>query len=350
VWTEFMENNPMEELADFIDSYYTFAESSFYNNTYVWGSSCGFTESDRDRHKSWIETRIAHIYNNLEKYDIDDLIYTVTGDVNCNNQVTVHDAALVTSYLNGLTDKSFSDTKADCDNNGMIDLADARMIAETVSNGDAPSASYWYATALAMGEFSSSDFVLEVGDVQTVNLNIFSYDDQPYKAIQFDMELPGGIELTDMQCEEALAKHNFTFTDKGANKYRVVAYSDDDETFTTGDDPIINLILMANDVINEDDCLIKVSNAYVVDDLNNELRLMDFGMRFTQKTGIGYDGAKSLIEGGDCITITVLEDEEVTIYGVDGRKFRSFTAKEGTTRVEMPAGVYIVNGEKVVVK
>ena len=55
------------------------------------------------------------------------------------------------------------------------------------------------------------------------------------------------------------------------------------------------------------------------------------------------------IKGGDCITITALEAHNVDIYAVDGRLVRKLTVTEGTTRVSLPAGMYIVNGKKVLV-
>ena len=107
VWKEFVENNSIAELQDYIDSYYNFAKTSFQNNAYEWGSSYGFGESDRDRAKQWLTERANYIYNNLDEYDINDLIYTVPGDVDLNDQVTVHDVTAIKAYLLGDTYKRF---------------------------------------------------------------------------------------------------------------------------------------------------------------------------------------------------------------------------------------------------
>ena len=132
--------------------------------------------------------------------------------------------------------------------------------------------------------------------------------------------------------------------------YSVIAYSDKDKCFSTDGTPLMELILGSDEIINENDCMVKISNAYFVDNDNSELRLNDHKILFSQATGINYNGIDLLIEGGDCISITSLEPQEITIYGVDGRKIRSFRTKKGTTRIAIPAGVYIVNGEKVVVR
>lgn len=348
-WVDFVENNSMDELMDYIDCYYTFAKSSFENNKYEWGYLCGFDNEDKERHKNWLKERKEYIYNNLDKYDIDDLISTVTGDVNCNNQLTIHDVALITAYLNNNRDNSFSETKADCDNNGRIELADAKMVANLIKEGDAPSAAYWYSVPQAAGEFYSDDYTMEMGDVLETELKMLSYDEEQYKAIQFDIILPENIELIDM-IGGAIDGHNFSYTDKGNGRYRIIAYSDKDNSFTTGDDTVLSLIISATGIINEENRNIEISNIYAVDNENDEMRLGSHTISFNQSTGIGYNGATTLIEGGDCITITLLEAQDISIYSVDGRKVKEISAKEGTTRIALPAGIYLVNGERVLVK
>lgn len=350
VWNEFTANNSMEELLEYIDSYYTFAKSSFDNNKKAPNCAHGFTESDRERHKEWVQERADYIYNNLEKFDIDDLIYTVIGDVNCNNQVTIHDVALITAYINGNIHPSLSEAKADCDKSGAIDIEDARQAATIVEESDAPSAMYWYSTIQALGEFLSNDLILELDDVQMASINLNAGDEEKYKAIQFDIALPQGVELIDMMCNKDMEERNFSFTEKGNNVYRIVAYSDYDECMPENNESMVELILTASEIINEENCRIKISNAYIVDNDNNELRVADHDIIFSQATNITGMDIDALIEGGECISITLLEPQAIAIYGVDGRKIRDIRAKKGTTRIAVPAGIYIVNGEKVVVK
>lgn len=349
VWWEFLNNNSMDELMDFIDCYYNFAQSSFSNNAFMWGSSCDFSEADKERHKSWIQERKDYIYDNLQEYDISDLIYIMLGDVNCNNQVTIHDAALITAHLNGNTHASFNTVKGDCDKNGEIELADARIAETQVKENEVPLPTYWYSTPQAIGEFYAEEISIELGDVQDASLNMLAYNEEQYKALQFDVTLPEGIELIDIM-GGAVSGHNFSYTDKGNNVYRITAYSDDDECFSANEESIIEMILTSTDIINEDNCMIRISNAYTVDKDNNELRIKDYNIKFSQETGIKHNFAEALIEGGKCITITLLEPQEIAIYSVDGRKVRNVNAKKGTTRVTIPAGIYIVNGEKVIVK
>ena len=349
VWKEFMENNSIAELHDYIDSYYNFAKTSFQNNAYEWGSNYGFSESDRDRAKQWVQERANYIYNNLDRYDINDLIYTMPGDVNLNDQVTVHDVTVITAYLLGDTYKRFSEAKADVNADGYIDLADADMAADEVLMAEAPSAVYAYSTPLAAGELYGNDAVLALGEDAIVPLKLMSYSGEDYTAMQFDVKVPDGVFINDIVPAEALDSHNFTYEMLDMNTYRVVVYSDDNTIISSSDDVIVNLDANATSVIEEDACAIEILNAYAVDSNNEEVRFDDVKIAFTQATGISDVYATFSVKGGDCIKVTALESQKIAVYSIDGRLVRKVRVKPGTTRITVPAGMYIVGNNKILV-
>ena len=349
VWKEFMENNSIAELHDYIDSYYNFAKTSFQNNAYEWGSSNGFSESDRDRAKQWVEERANYIYNNLDEYDVNDLIYTLPGDVNLNNQLTVHDVAVITAYLQGNVYKRFSEAKADFNADGYIDLEDAGLTAGEVMMAEAPSATYAYATPLAAGELYAEDAVLELGEDAVVPLNLMRYSGEEYTAMQFDIRVPDGVFVNDIVPAQTLASHNFSYEMLDMNTYRVVVYSDDNATISGSDDVLVSLDANATSVVEEDARAFEIVNAYAVDGNNDEVRFNDLKIAFSQATGISDTYATFSVKGGDCIKVTALEAQEFVVYSVDGRLVRKVRVNSGTTRIALPAGVYVVNGEKVLV-
>lgn len=349
VWKEFVENNSIAELHDYIDSYYNFAKTSFQNNAYEWGSSNGFSESDRDRAKQWVEERANYIYNNLDEYDVNDLIYTLLGDVNLNNQLTVHDVAVITAYINGNVYKRFSEAKADLNADGYIDLKDAGLTAGEVMMAEAPSATYAYATPLAAGELYAEDAVLELGEDAVVPLNLMRYSGEEYTAMQFDIRVPDGVFINDIVPAQALASHNFSYEMLDMNTYRVVVYSNDNATISGSDDVLVSLDANATSVVEEDARAFEIVNAYAVDGNNDEVRFNDLKIAFSQATGISGVYATYSVNGGDCITVTSLEPQEIVVYSVDGRLVRKVRVNSGTTIIALPAGVYVVNGEKVLV-
>ena len=348
-WKEFIDNNSIAELHDYIDSYYNFAKTSFQNNAYEWGSSCGFSESDRDRAKQWLTDRANYIYNNLDEYDVDDLIYNIKGDVNLNNQLTVHDVAVITAYLQGNVYKRFSEAKADFNADGYIDLVDAELIAGEVMMSEAPSATYAYATPLAAGELFADDVVLELGADAVVPLNLMRYSGEDYTAMQFDIKVPDGVFINDIVPAQALESHNFMYEMLDMNTYRIVVYADDETVFGNSDNVIVNIDANATSVVEEDARVFEIVNAYAVDNNNEEVRFDDVKIAFSQTTGVTDVYDTFSVKGGDCIKVTALEAQEISIYSVDGRLVRKVRVNAGTTILALPAGVYVVDGEKVMV-
>ena len=346
VWKEFLDNNGMEELEDYIDSYYNFAKNSFDSNAVIWSGN-GYTETDRDRAKQWLKERKNYIYNNLTEYDIDDLLHPLAGDVNCNDVVTVHDVALITAYLNGETHKTFHEGKADVDGDGNIGTSDANATATLILDNDAPSSMYWYSTPVGEGMLAANDFEAQLGEEQNIPLVLSSGSNETYSAIQFDIAIPDGFDIYDITIGDVECP--LTYTQKDMNNFRVVAYLDDNSEFGTGDEIIAKLTVSTNDVIEEDARKLVLSNIYAVDANNDEVRLENSTVSFTQATSIGNTYATYSVKGGECITVTTLKAQEIAVYSVDGRLVHKLNAKEGTSRIEVPQGVYIVNGEKVVV-
>lgn len=349
VWKEFMENNSVAELQDYIDSYYNFAKTSFQNNAGEWGYYCGFRDEDKERAKQWVEERAAYIYRNLEKADINDLVHALKGDVNCNDNVTINDVSLITAYLIDDIHERFSSAKADCDANGTIDLDDAVAVAGLVLESDTPSAMYWHSTPTAAGDLYANDFELEIGADANIAVNLISHSGEPYNAIQFDVVVPDGVYINDIAAGEVFDSHCFVYSQIDMNNYRVVAYTTDNSAFCTGDDVVANINLMTLEVIEEAARKVNIKNVYAVNADNNEVRMSDFAVSFAETTGVEGVNASFAVRGGDCITVTVLDAQEIAVYSVDGRLVQKQHAAEGTVRIEVPAGMYIVNGQKVLV-
>lgn len=354
VWKEFLNNNSIDELIDYIDNYYNFASSSFQNNKYnEQGNRYGFTSTDRDRHKSWVKERAEYIYANIDKVDIGDLIYTMKGDANCNNTLTIHDVALTLAYLNGIDVETFSAANADCngDGDGEVNMQDISAMTELVMKSKAPSALYWNSTPLSLGEWYAPETTFEIDNSITLGLELNSEMQDKYNALQFDVIVPGGIYIDEIKCgDDITTTHNFINERKSGDTYRVIIYSDQCETFNSGTDQIAQLTFVCTSVIEEVDRHIDVKNTYVIDERNNELRIDDYSIRFGQTTSVKEIAEEILVKGGDYVSITTLAPKEVAIYSVDGRKVQSINCKNGTTRIDLPSGVYIVNGNKITVK
>ena len=351
VWKEFIENNSIDELLEYIDSYYNFAKESFQNNiNNIQGNRYSFTADDRDRLKSWIKERHDYIYQNIDKVNIDDLIYTMMGDASSNNQLTINDIAIVVAYMNGIRHSTFSNKNADCNENGYVDEDDINAIASLVMDSKAPKYSYWNSTKFAAGEFYSSKIDFEIHEPTTVKLGLKSDSRELYNAFQLEIDVPEGITISSINKGNAIQDYIFSCKEISYKTYRVIAYSDKSQTFNNRYDDIINIDFTVSEIMDEADRHIDIKNTYIVDNNNNELRIDKYSIEFEQTTSVKSIAEEILVTGGDYISITTLAPKEVAIYGIDGRKVHTVNCKNGTTRIAMPAGIYIVNGNKVTVK
>lgn len=352
VWTEFMDNNSIAEFVDYMDSYYTFAKSSFENNASLWSDGYGY-EAINEQMKTWISYRASYLYENLTRYSLDEFLYPLVADVNKNNYVTVHDVAMTTAYKNGNVHASFTYEKADVDGDGLI--ADSDILAiETAAADAAPLSSVdYYNTTPAIGELYIDNFELVMNEDYVLPLNLACYSDEGYKAMQFDITVPDGVMIFDAAPAGALTDHKVSLAQRDMTTYRIIIYSGSDAMFADGNgDAVVNITLNSYAVVPEEERVVSISNVLAVDEATEELRLNDVAATFGVSTNI-YDvtAPTSSVNGGDgYVTIASLVAQRVIVYGVDGRAVRSLNVAAGTTRVELPAGIYVVLGAKVVVR
>ena len=63
------------------------------------------------------------------------------------------------------------------------------------------------------------------------------------------------------------------------------------------------------------------------------------------------DADMAVIPGDGCITIMAKTDKDVTIHAVNGQTINKCSLRAGDSRtVSLPAGVYVINGVKMIVK
>jgi hypothetical protein len=66
-----MNSNKLEELIEYCDDYFEYANASFQHNYSQWGDGNNYATHTANA-KSWLERRAQYIYNNLEVYDLSE--------------------------------------------------------------------------------------------------------------------------------------------------------------------------------------------------------------------------------------------------------------------------------------
>lgn len=348
VWKEFAQKGHIQEVIEYMDDYYNFAKSSFENNYMLWYDGYGY-DSDIDRMQQWMQQRHDFILANLDNVDITDILYTLTGDVDCNNTLTVHDISLAVNKLAGNEAQGFNFKKADINNNGRIDKGDINNITGQVLAADPVSSIYYFNTPMTDALLVTDNFEAIIEEKSELPLTINEFGDREYKSIQIDVELPAGAVLSDAAFTEIADNSVVQFNQIGENSYRVVSYLPDNGTYSNNE-AFANLSLSIAEVIPEEECTVKLTNILVVDNDNTERRLDNLNVSFTISTGISSTAATATVRGGEQLTIALLKAQNVDVYAVDGRKMLSIQAGEGTTKVDLPAGIYVVLGKKVIIR
>ena len=83
VWCEFVENNCIEEVMEYIADYYSLVKESYIHNAQKWGDNTDYAALVPHM-QQWIKRRYDHIVSNLTVYDISDLICNETDSCNSN--------------------------------------------------------------------------------------------------------------------------------------------------------------------------------------------------------------------------------------------------------------------------
>ena len=304
VWKEFLDNNHIEEIKDYIKEYYEFVEESFQHNSTKWGDGNGYG-SKLSTMQQWMENRQNFIAKNLTKYDISDLVHALLGDIDCNDAVTIRDIALLNSYLAGITDDDFNLAKADTDNNGTVDAADLPALAMAIATSDPVSSLYRYNTPQSNAMLVAGNIEAMPGEATTSRISLAGGEN--IKALQADIKVPFGVEVEDITAENGDGSTSLLYVQLTEELFRVVAYRTDSTAFANGS-TLFNISLCSYTAEPNDTYDITISNILAADTANIEQKLDDtqFAMNFNRN--------------GHKLT-----------YIVDGEIYKTVYLEEGTT-------------------
>ncbi len=283
VWTEFLNNNSIDELLDYMDSYYTFAKSSFESNANVWGDGRDYATIN-SRMKQWVSTRADYLYSTLTEYDLDEFNYPLACDVDKNNYLSIHDVAVTTAYLKGNTHSSFNYSKADTDTDGFITSTDVQTIETAIASADFLEPMQYYNIPVGIGEIKMENFVLPVNESYILPIEITRYDSENYKALQMDIIVPDGIMIMEAAAADAITDHKVILSQRDLTTYRMMLYSNGDELINDSKDAIVNLNLFCYMDVADSLRNVKLSNILAVDELTDEYRLSDVMASFDHNT------------------------------------------------------------------
>ena len=344
-WKDFMENH-YEELLDYVDTYYKYAQSSFLSNADVWYDGRNY-EWIKENTVNWLRERAQYIYDNLETYDLETPGAVQVGDVNLDGYITVADVACIVNKIMGIPNETFDFDQADADYNSKITVNDVVCVIALVMNQPEGGNSL-LTRPKADATLRMEAFQVGIGEETYCPLTL-EIADSAYVALQFDLALPEDMTLQEVELGALLGTHKTLFQKISANSYRVIVYSDNGATLPHGTHTL-HLALNSARMLPESQRVVSTSSALLTHKMGEDRRLASHSARFdVAPTAIQGVTQTAVVRGGAVLTIEAATARELSIFAPDGRCVKTLMLKSGKNIIALPQGVYIVEGEKVMI-
>jgi len=275
----------------------------------------------------------------------------VLGDVDSDQLVAINDAVIVMNHIVGADTPAFNAKAADMDGNGSVEINDAVLIMNTVVGTESTkSIKKTSATEPNVDELTAADIEIRQGGTAMLSLDLANLD--ALTAAQFEITLPEGITAVKAEAGERASRHMIK-TNMVGNVLKVAMLSAESADFEGSEGAILVLPLSADKTMPSGSYGISMRNVKMSDARGNLFILPDADSSVVVKDWSGVNSVafdRLRVYGGNGeICIESPADTMIQIVAVDGRAF-AVEASAGKTAVAVSAGVYVVNGQKVIVK
>ena len=248
----------------------------------------------------------------------------IEGDVNMDGETDVVDVVDIARYVVGTPAETFVPILADINNSGDVNIGDAVTLVNNIA-GDQNFSRAMYAPKME----TDSEETLTLNAYGENALSLALQNNREYTAFQFDLYVPEGTDVMQMQInKERKQKHQLLYNKVEDGHWRVVALSTSNNTFQGNDGELLNVALGNNSSEG-----ISLSNIMLFDAKGTGYPFNDL-----------YLSGTTMIQSmGDGQWTT---DDSSAVYDLQGRKI----VNGKSSSYQLPRGVYIMNGKKVVIK
>lgn len=294
----------------------------------------------------------------------------IPGDSNDDSLVTMADVVNVVNYVLGDTPATFVFSASDMNGDEIITMADVVMVMNTVLNGGVtPTSASHGSTIKPLAEnegttpantMTAQDITIVPGETATLYIDMTNSDE--ITSFQFDIMLPEGLSIpADEYGDPVIALTNRTtnthqilskYQDNGA--LRVAAYSSKSRPFRGNEGALVEIELIADENMTEGTYNIDFSTVYLIKPDGTQFDVPDFSKSFIIESSGIENTCKTEdfnITGGIAeIIVSSSENRNITIHNMMGAAIRNVTTTAGIHTIAVPAGIYFVEGFKILVK
>ena len=240
------------------------------------------------------------------------------GDVNQDGEIDMVDVVDIARYVISTPSESFDVFLADINGDKSVNVADAVVLVNEITGNQ------YFAKSMKAPQHGANTDVLSLTENDNHSLSLVIGTQQSYTAFQFDLMLPEGVEVTQMNLVSPNnQKHQLLYNKVDNGHYRVVALSTSNRVLDVNNGEILSIML--NGLPTND---VGIENIHFVTARGIDVAL---GALSLSKNGIATS-----IENHDVIPSSVVN---TPVYNLNGQRLNG-----------LQKGLNIVNRKKVVIK
>lgn len=275
------------------------------------------------------------------------------GDVNSDGKFSMLDVVMMVNAVLEKAQTNFNAAAADLNGDGKITMVDVVGVLRLVLTDGAATAPSRSAArgAVAMPELNTGDMVTM--DNGRIALPVALNNAEAYSAFQLDVVLPAGVKLAEATLTgRAKASHVVAWNTLADGTTRVVAYAMDNASFRGNEGALLNLVLETSDAMSADAMLSITDGLFAtVGGAEHGVADVNVMMRSDATYVDGTVAGTFRVYGAEAaVVVECGTDTAVSIYAATGQLVQQTAVKAGKNTITLPAGVYMINGNKVIVK
>jgi hypothetical protein len=272
------------------------------------------------------------------------------GDVNNDGEFSMLDVVMMVNAVLNIAQTNFNAAVADINGDGQLTIVDVVSVVRFVLG-------YEPVAAARDMHRESSSVAIEAGSLMAGNhgeilLPIYMASDADYTAFQMDVVLPEGLTLADATLGgRGKSSHTLSWSTLDNGATRIVAFAMDNAAFKDNAEALAILTLKAEGALQEG-AVINLTDGLFATASGAEDRAEDVALKVEDETtGVGTLLGGIRVSGAEgAVVVESATDAVLSIYAMTGQLVLQAEVKAGKSRIALPAGVYVVNNQKVIVK
>ncbi len=284
------------------------------------------------------------------------------GDVDGDGGVSIGDVSALIGHILGSYDGTFIDVVADLNGDGNITIADVASVVNIILQQNATTFSTErvasiHRSATTTDRIFINDFSIEPGETKTIEVKLASNLD--YTAFQCDLYLPEGIRLVE-GANGAFASiasgiegtHAVASALQYDGSLRIIAYSLQNANLNENGETVFNITVQADEELEREltssfkNVLLATAEAkeYSAPTTTTAISAVPTSIEDVAAEKI------SIYAEGHTLYVTAQEAGNITITSIDGIG-KILPVAAGSNNFTIAAkGVYVVNGQKIVIR